>query len=409
MSLSTLNTAQSAPLTKPQLPELSIIVPTYQEAPNIPLLTNSIAETLNPIDINYEILFVDDNSQDGTEDICENLKEDHPVTLITRKNTRGLSSAVLEGFKHAKGQYLLVMDCDLSHPANAIPAMLNALKSGEADFVLGSRYTEGGSIHSNWNWLRQLNSKIPSWLSQPLSPLKDPMSGFFAFQRDALPESQSLSPLGYKIALEIFVKGSFKSPIEIPIHFSERVHGHSKLTTKERLLFLRHLGRLYKFQYSEYVEFFQFGLVGLSGFIIDLLFFITFQIFGLSHLAARACSFIVAASWNWFLNRTFTFSHYQQQNKLSQWPKFLLTSTIGFAINWGSYLWLTGEVYYFDEHRIEALIVGVLMGTMVNFFTSKLFVFNTSKTYATDSLSSANASANRNTAIQPASIVKNKA
>jgi dolichol-phosphate mannosyltransferase len=126
--------------------------------------------------------------------------------------------------------------------------MVERLQRGESDFVLGSRYVEGGSIHDDWSFFRQLNSIIPSLLARPLCPLKDPMSGFFAIRRMDMPDPSRLSPIGYKIALEIFVKGHFSNASEVPIHFADRQHGESKLSLKEQLNFLRHLARLYAYK-----------------------------------------------------------------------------------------------------------------------------------------------------------------
>ncbi|MGB5219889.1 MAG: hypothetical protein WBN60_02595, partial [Polyangiales bacterium] len=134
----------------------------------------------------------------------------------------------------------------LSHPASAIPEMVEHLQTGESDFVLGSRYVEGGTVHDGWSLFRKLNSVIPSLLARPLCHLKDPMSGFFAVRRSVIPDSSVLSPIGYKVALEIFVKGNFQRAIEVPIHFADRRYGESKLTLKEQLNFLRHLVRLYR-------------------------------------------------------------------------------------------------------------------------------------------------------------------
>ena len=168
--------------------------------------------------------------------------------IVVRKGERGLATAVIHGISMASGDIVVVMDADLSHPASAIPAMIKRLESGESDFVLGSRYVEGGSIHDDWSVFRRLNSIVPSLLAKPLCPLKDPMSGFFAIRRADMPETSLLSPVGYKIALEIFVKGRFHQPSEVPIHFSDRQHGESKLSLKEQLNFLRHLGRLYAYK-----------------------------------------------------------------------------------------------------------------------------------------------------------------
>jgi dolichol-phosphate mannosyltransferase len=227
---------------------ISIVVPTYREAANLALLAEAVDEALSGAGYDYELLFIDDDSQDGSGEICTELSTRFPVRIVVRKGERGLATAVIHGISMASGDIVVVMDADLSHPASAIPAMIKRLESGESDFVLGSRYVEGGSIHDDWSVFRRLNSIVPSLLAKPLCPLKDPMSGFFAIRRADMPETSLLSPVGYKIALEIFVKGRFHQPSEVPIHFSDRQHGESKLSLKEQLNFLRHLGRLYAYK-----------------------------------------------------------------------------------------------------------------------------------------------------------------
>jgi dolichol-phosphate mannosyltransferase len=229
---------------------ISIVVPTYREAENLPHVAAAVAEALGPRGWEYELLFVDDDSQDGSEAICEELARTHPVRMMVRTEERGLATAVIHGIEQAKGDLVVVMDADLSHPASAIPEMVERLQSGHSDFVLGSRYVEGGTIHDDWSIFRKLNSIVPSLLSRPLCTLKDPMSGFFAIRRQDMPLSGTLSPIGYKIALEIFVKGHFQDPSEVPIHFADRQYGESKLTLKEQLNFLRHLARLYAYKLS---------------------------------------------------------------------------------------------------------------------------------------------------------------
>ncbi|MFW2387002.1 MAG: polyprenol monophosphomannose synthase [Polyangiales bacterium] len=227
---------------------ISIVVPTYREADNLGLLAAAVDEALSGAGHEYELLFIDDDSQDGSEQVCEELSERLPVRLVVRKGERGLATAVIHGISVASGEFVVTMDADLSHPASAIPAMLELLHSGKNDFVLGSRYVEGGSIHDDWSVFRRLNSVVPSLLAKPLCPLKDPMSGFFAIRRADMPDPNCLSPIGYKIALEIYVKGEFEKPAEIPIHFSDRQHGESKLSLKEQLNFVRHLARLYAYK-----------------------------------------------------------------------------------------------------------------------------------------------------------------
>jgi dolichol-phosphate mannosyltransferase len=227
---------------------ISIVAPTYREAANLRHVAKAVDEACKDLAGGYELLFIDDDSQDGSEEICAELAESFPVRIVVRKGERGLATAVIYGIGVSSGDIVVVMDADLSHPPSAIPTMVERLQKGESDFVLGSRYVEGGSIHDDWSFFRQLNSIIPSLLARPLCPLRDPMSGFFGIRRTDMPAPSSLSPIGYKIALEIFVKGAFKNASEVPIHFADRQYGESKLSLKEQLNFLRHLGRLYAYK-----------------------------------------------------------------------------------------------------------------------------------------------------------------
>jgi dolichol-phosphate mannosyltransferase len=155
------------------------------------------------------------------------------------------------------------------------------------------------------------------------------------------------------------------------------VHGESKLTWKEQVRYLRHLRRLYQFRFPFLAEFTQFGIVGGSGFAVDVALYLGLQaLTGMGHFAARALAFWGAASWNWAWNRVLTFSNRQKTAMLVQWPSFLLTSLLGFAINVGSYYVLTHYVPYFEAHKILALLTGVLLGFGFNFLTARLLVFS---------------------------------
>jgi len=229
---------------------VSIIIPVYKEVENIKDVVQCIHKSL--VDItDYEIIFVDDNSEDGSLQICSDLEKFYPVSMIVRIDKRGLSSAVIDGIKHAKGKYIVVMDGDLSHPASAIPNMLKKLSSNKADFVLGSRYIGDGGIDKSWSIFRHLSSRFATLLALPLVSVKDPMSGFFSFKRESLLDLNLLSPIGYKIGLEIMVKNNFRKIIEEPILFTDRVHGKSKFGFREQINYLRHILRLYKYKYID--------------------------------------------------------------------------------------------------------------------------------------------------------------
>jgi len=355
---------------------ISIIVPTYQEVENLQPLSEMIHSALTDAgETSYEIIIMDDNSQDGSIEKVSEIASQHPIRIVTRTENRGLSPAVIDGFGEAQGEFVVTMDADLSHPATAIPQMVAQLRSGESDFVLGSRYVDGGSIDESWTLWRYINSVVATIPALPLTKVKDPMSGFFAVRKTDIPNAYNLSPIGYKIALEVMVKGNFEKVTEVPIHFVDRVHGESKLTLKEQLKYLRHLRRLYQYKFKTKAEFFQFAAVGSSGFIVDLAVYLVLQMMGTSHTVARAISFWPAVTWNWMLNRTITFSHREKTKKTAQWGAFVSSSLLGFTVNYGTYYTLTEYVPFFAEHMILALIIGVLMGMGFNFSISNLFIF----------------------------------
>ena len=227
---------------------LSIVVPTYCEVDNVALLTQRIFETVRDAGISCELILVDDNSRDGSVEAIEKLKANYPVRMIVREDERGLSTAVLRGFEDAQGEVFLVMDADLSHPPEKILDLYTAVKSGEADFVFGSRYVSGGET-KDWPFLRKLNSRVATLLARPLTRATDPMAGFFCLHRDTWENAAPLSPLGYKIGLELLIKGRCRKLRDIPIVFADRHAGKSKLTFRQQLLYLIHLKRLYFFRF----------------------------------------------------------------------------------------------------------------------------------------------------------------
>lgn len=195
------------------------------------------------------MILVDDNSQDGTEAIVEELRSKHPVRLIVRRSQRGLSSAVLAGFREAKYDRFVVLDADLQHPPEMIPALLDRLDEDDCDFVIGTRYSGEGAIAGDWPILRRLASRLATLLARPLMPVSDPLAGFFALRREAWERATSCEPIGYKIGLELYVKGRCIHPGEVPIRFAARAAGESKLSIAVQLRYLRHLGRLYRFRF----------------------------------------------------------------------------------------------------------------------------------------------------------------
>jgi len=239
------------PTARPDVTEVSIVVPTYREAENLRLLVPRIVAALSATTTAYEILVVDDDSRDATPAVLAALAEQGcPVRLITRVGERGLSSAVLRGFAEARGRWLLCMDADLSHPPEALPELLAAVREPGVEFVIGSRYVPGGSTDETWGVFRWLNSQVATLLARPFTAARDPMAGFFALPRSVFERAAGLSPIGYKIGLELIVKCRCQVLREVPIHFSDRKFGQSKLSFREQLRYLRHLVRLARFKYG---------------------------------------------------------------------------------------------------------------------------------------------------------------
>jgi dolichol-phosphate mannosyltransferase len=228
-------------------PPVSIIVPTFREVESLPFLIERIDRLRQTELEQLELVIVDDDSRDGTAELIAHLGHSW-VRLFVRTEDRGLSQAVLFGLRQAQNEVLVVMDADLSHPPEVIPSMVEALTHG-ADFVIGSRYVNGGSTADNWGVFRWINSRVATWLARPLTDISDPMSGLFALARETFLRAERPNPLGYKIGLELLVRCRCRHVREVPIHFATREHGESKLTLEQQLLYLRHLARLYAFKY----------------------------------------------------------------------------------------------------------------------------------------------------------------
>lgn len=225
----------------------TLVVPTYQEVAGVASLVQRVAAVREAAGLDLELLLVDDDSGDGIEPLVDELRLTRPwVHLLLRHGKRSLAGAVVEGFRHARGTTLLVADADLSHPPELIPAMLAAI-SGGADMVVGSRYVAGGSIAPGWGALRRVLSLAGAALARPLTPVRDPLSGYFALRRELLTSDASLTPVGFKIGLELLVKLPLGEVVELPLHFSPRVVGSSKLRPRQQLLYLLQLARLYLF------------------------------------------------------------------------------------------------------------------------------------------------------------------
>ena len=355
-------------------PGVSIVVPTYREAANIAALAERVGRAMHATGIEWELVLADDDSGDGSDAIVADLVHRLPIRIETRREPpRDLSRSVLFGIATARFERIVVMDADLSHPPERIPDLLRALDRG-FDIAIGSRYASGGAVDRAWSRWRLAASRAATRLARPLVDCADPMSGFFAVDRRTLPDSETLRPIGYKIALELMVRGRLRVA-EVPIGFRDRVRGASKMGARQQIEYLRHLYRLYAFRHGGPVRLLSFAAVGASGFVLDVGCYLALQWAGVEHRLARFCSFWPAVTWNWLLNRHVTFHGRRPEQRVRQWLKFVTGSLVGLVVNVGSYTALTSITGVFDRHRLLALVIGVGIGGVVNYLLATLFVY----------------------------------
>ncbi len=356
--------------------DVSVVVPTYCESENLAVLVPRLCEVFAEHDLRGEIVVVDDDSPDGTADVCRELAELYPVRCLVRRGERGLSGAVIAGLAVSTGAAFVVMDADLSHPPEAIPSMLDRLAEPDVDFVIGSRYVDGGSTADDWGPVRWVNSKVATLLARTLTSPKDPMAGFFALHPETFHRChEQLAPLGYKIGLELTVKGHCRRVEEVPIHFSDRVHGESKLNLKEQVNYLRHLGRLYGYRFPTTTRALLFGLVGLTGMVIDLLSFAVLVALSVPFGLSRAAAILLAMTWNFTLHRTLTFDDRPRGPVFRQYVVFCASCLLGAAVNWGTSAWLFANVVTFARQPLLSAGVGVVAGFVFNFVLCNTVVF----------------------------------
>ncbi len=218
---------------------ISVVTPTYNEAGSLPTLAQRLALALAGRE--YELVVVDDGSPDGTADVADALAARLPVRLVRRAGKAGLASAVLAGFAAARGDVLVVMDADLSHPPETVAALVAALDAG-ADLAVASRYVRGGGME-DWPLRRRIVSRAACLLGSLLVPVRDATSGFFAVRRAAI-EGVRLNGIGFKIGFEVIARARARRIVEVPYTFRDRELGASKFGRREVAQYLVQLAQV---------------------------------------------------------------------------------------------------------------------------------------------------------------------
>jgi len=314
--------------------DVSVVIPTYNERDNIHPLVERIHQALAPLGISYEIWFVDDSSDDTVAVLRDLEARDPAVHVFHRDHERGLASAVVRGFEKAQGRYLVVMDADLQHPPELLPAIYERLESG-IDVVIPSRFVEGGS-DGGLGPLRKLISWTARVIGQlalhRLRKISDCTSGFFGLRREVI-EGVELNPIGWKILIEVLVKGRYRSVHEIAYEFVARDFGESKMSLKEQWNYFRHLVRLVS-QSPPDRRFFLFCLIGLSGVVVnEAVLSLLWYGFHLRDTVASVAASFVAMLNNYFWNDRVTWKS-ESSGRGWGWklPVFVGISVVGIAI-----------------------------------------------------------------------------
>ena len=343
-------------------PDISLIVPALNEAENLSPLMERIGTALRGR--SYEVLIVDDNSQDGTPQVAAELARSHPLRLIVRTVPKdGLGGAVLQGMRESRGRILVVMDADLQHPPEKLPELIAPLEANNGtDFVLGSRHVPGASTGERWGVLRRVNSEVATLLARPFAGrTRDPMSGFFALRRETFEAAQRLTPLGYKIGLELMCKCRVRQVREIPIHFAERTRGQSKLSLREQFRYLEHLSRLYDFSFPRFSPVVKFLVVMLLGFGVSLGLFELLVARGVGPLWAPILSYPAAILVTAVFHRRYIRTQREFIVEARPWADFVLVALAEWSACALAATWLALRAQLASALEIFAISFGAAM------------------------------------------------
>jgi dolichol-phosphate mannosyltransferase len=373
------------PQESPDLLDLSVVLPTYNESAHIDAIVEQLMAVLNNIPaLRYEIIIVDDDSPDRTWEKALQLSQKFPqIRAIRRQDQRDLSAAVLRGWQVARGDVFAVMDADLQHPPETIPELWSAIRRG-ADLAIASRNIEGGGV-SDWTLPRRIVSRCAQLLGLVVLPevtgkVSDPMSGYFMVRRSAL-EGRELHPLGYKILVEVLARGTVEKISEVPYVFRETPHRPSKHSAAVSAQYLQHLIRI-RIYLLKTSTFLRFCIVGASGTLIDtaMLFLLSdprtlnWNLTGSKIIAAE-----LALTNNFMWNDLWTFGKFSsRQNSFRQrarrFLKFNLLCSVGIILN---LIILNIGFKVFHMNRYIANLSAIFIVTFWNYNTNRKLSWRT--------------------------------
>lgn len=362
----------------------SLIVPTYNESQNVQQIVAVLTGLLeHALPDAYELIVVDDDSPDRTWEIAQSLIPQYPALRVMRRQTeRGLSTAVIRGWQAARGEVLGVIDGDLQHPPEVLLKLLKSIHNG-ADLAVASRHVEGGGT-SDWGIIRRMLSRGAQLLGLMILPsvvgrVSDPMSGYFMVRRSAIADTL-LQPYGYKILLEVIGRGQVGRITEVGYVFQERKEGESKVTWRQYVEYLMHLAKLRSrgrisrlHEQFQFGRFLRFGLVGFSGFLVDMAaFFVLRHYLGIPIARSTILSAEVAVINNFLWNDVWTFgdiarSQRGKRKRLKRFLKFNLICLMGIIMQ---ALIVSAMHDFFGMNEFVAKPLAIAIVTFWNFWVN---------------------------------------
>jgi dolichol-phosphate mannosyltransferase len=356
-------------------PELAVIVPTFKEINNVGEVVERLRQCL--ASVSWEVIFVDDDSPDGTSDAVRELaRSDRRVRCLQRIERRGLASACIEGMLASSSPYLAIMDGDLQHDEQLLPQMLQALRSSDLDIVVGSRYVAGGTV-GDFDPTRAGMSRFATRLSRTVVPanLTDPMSGFFMLRREVFTAAnRRLSAIGFKLLVDLFASSPRSLRfLELPYRFRTRRAGESKLDSAVvwdfgLLLIDKTVGHIVP------ARFFAFTMVGLLGVVVHLL--VLAGILNVLHgsfVAGQAIATGVAMIMNFAVNNAVTYS--DQRLRGWSWLRGLLSFVVVCSVGALANVGVASYLFRWRAAWIPAALAGILVSAVWNYVATSIFTW----------------------------------
>ncbi|MDR7556471.1 MAG: glycosyltransferase family 2 protein [Armatimonadota bacterium] len=361
------------------LPTLSVVIPTRNERDAIPRLLGAVRAALDGLD--YELVFVDD-SIDGTDAVlADAAQDDERVKVYHRHGASGLASAVVEGIARSRGETIAVLDADLQHPPDLLPVMLRRLHAEHADLVVASRYLPGAGM-PGLSRPRRIVSLLTRLLARVLLHAArrstDPLSGFFLVRRTVV-DGVALRPVGFKILLEILVRGRYRRVVEVPYTFGPRTAGRTKATLRQGADYLRHVALLLATSPGE-GRLWKFLLVGASGVGVNVaVFWLLTHPLGVHYFAAGLVAGAVSTGTNYLLNSTFTWA----DRPAGAWSIFLQRLGKYYVATWAGnavYLGLLAALTHLGLVPMVANLIAVGVGGGLNYLMHNVWTWRQART-----------------------------